>query len=130
MPESNELASQVQAMRIELEDVSQMTEALLRSSGAELEARILDFLQRDDVATRIFELTDGVRSQLEISRLLKADGLNSDKSKVSRTIELLRDEHRLLIKSRSKGGSAVYRHSKLTKALHIDRTIARRRKRS
>lgn len=124
MPETPDLYAEVAALRIEVEDMSAMTEALLRGGNASIADELITYLSRDESARLVFLLADGVRTQAEIAAEISARGVRGgSQPTVSRKLEQLAHDHHLLLLDRRQGRSNVYRKSKVSAALHIERKL-------
>jgi hypothetical protein len=121
--ESDELFSEVGAMRDELEEQGAMLNALVRSSSPEMRTNLLDAFDADPGLREVFRLIDGQRSQGQIVEALKGSGIKgTSRSAVSRHIDELVFDGLVHRVGRKKEG-IVYRRSRLDAALGISRAL-------
>lgn len=123
MAETPDLFAEVAAMRNQLDDVSAMTAALLRSSAGATK-QILDRMKKDKVARYVYLLSDGKNTQAEIVTILTELGVKGgSRSGVSRKIEVLTEDFHLLAPDHRTSKGSVHRKTEIARALHVDREL-------
>lgn len=125
MAESDEIFSEVAAMRDELEEQGAMINALVRTSSKERRDDLLKDFSKDVALREIFLLIDGSRAQQEIvEELARRKVKGASRSAVSTKLDKLRFEGLISRTSRGRAG-IVYRKTRLDDALGITRTLTR-----
>jgi hypothetical protein len=125
MPESPDLFAEVALLRDEVEDQGEMIDSLVRASGKELKAEILNAMKEDPALAQIFLLVDGRRTQGEIVKVLtdrKVKGASA--AGVSLRMQRLHKDLYLVHLVRRVAGGNVYRRSRLDQALGISRAVS------
>ena len=123
MSESEELFTEVGAMRDEIEEQGAMINALVRASSPALRTSLLDAFEADAALREIYRLIDGERSQGQIVKALGPLKLKgASRSAVSTKIEELAHEGLIARVARTKDG-VIYKKSRLDKALGISRAL-------
>lgn len=123
MLETDELFSEVGAIRDEIEEQGAMINALVRANSKELKQALLDSFATDEALLEIYRRIDGIRTQKQIVDELKASKLKgASQAGVSRRIETLHGEGLIARVGRSKDG-VVYKKSRLDAALGISRAL-------
>jgi hypothetical protein len=121
--ESDELFTEVAAMRDEIEEQGAMINALVRASSPELRKSLLDAFEADQALQEIYKLINGERSQGQIVAALAGRNLKgSSRTAVSNKIDLLVHEGLIARVGRTKDG-IIYRKSRLDAALGISREL-------
>ncbi len=124
MAESLDLLAEIAAMRNQLDDVSAVTAALLRTGGGKAKAEILAFLEKDEAARVIFLMCNGETTQATIVEELKKRGVSGGSAPaVSRKLEKLFNEYHLVAPDHRRQRSKVYRRTTIATALHIEREL-------
>jgi hypothetical protein len=125
MPESPDLFAEVALLRDEVEEQGEMIDSLVRASGKELKAEILNAMKEDPALAQIFLLVDGRRTQGEIVKVLtdrKVKGASA--AGVSLRMQRLHKDLYLVHLVRRVAGGNVYRRSRLDQALGISRAVS------
>ena len=121
MAESIDAFAELTKVRIEVEEVGTMVDALVRDSAVKDE--ILLEMNTDEGLSQIYRLIDGERSQNDILTALKSAGVRgASAATVSRKLLRCKDLG-LIVFDHRQGNSMVYRHSRLDRVLGISRRL-------
>lgn len=123
MAESDELFTEVAAVRDEIEEQGAMINALVRASSPELRKTLLDAFDADPALREIYRLIDGQTSQGQIVAKLATKRLKgTSRSAVSNKVDDLVHEGLIARVGRTRDG-IVYKKSRLDAALGISRAL-------
>jgi len=126
MPESLDLFHEVARLRDEVEEQGEMIDTLVRTNARGLRTEVLDEMKKDPTLAEVLLLVDGARSQGEILKVLQQrGGKGASSATVSRKLDYLHRDLRLIhFVKREKSGN-VYRTGRLDQVLGITRALTK-----
>lgn len=109
MPESDDAAEDIQAIRFQLENIEATQRLLVRDRAPSLTTAYFALFRDDESLLRVYLAVDGTRTQQEIVSHLEASGAGISQPTVSRKLTDLTREGLIEASSIRKGRALVYR---------------------
>jgi len=123
MSESHDALSEIMKLRGEVDQQGEMLDALVRYDP-QVQESILGEFKKDKVLVMIYLLIDGRRTQKVIIEELKQHGVSGASAPVvTQKLKHLRGYMNVVVPLQRVGGSVVYGHSRLGRALRLDRKL-------
>ena len=121
MSETSDALSEIKKMRSELDQHGEMLDALIRYSPI-IRDSILDEFKKDKVLSAVYLLIDGVRTQQQITDIMKITQ-GASQPTVTRKIKELKDQVRVITPIAKDSNSWIYVHNRLGRALSLTKKI-------
>ena len=121
MAETSDALSEIKKMRSELDQHGEMLDALIRYSPI-IRDSILDEFKKDKVLSAVYLLIDGIRTQQQITDIMKITQ-GASQPTVTRKIKELKDQMRVITPIAKDSNSWIYAHNRLGRALSLTKKI-------
>lgn len=125
MPESLDALNELATIRARIEGIEHTQEVLVRAHAKTILAEVNERFRADPGLRNIYLLIDGTRTQKEIVSLLAQHGGAVSQPTVSRKMEILKEDLRLVEIARRTRSGDVYRKTAVDRILGISRRLQR-----
>lgn len=123
MSESDTALSEIMKLRAEVDQQGEMLDAMVQYDP-DVQQGVLDEFKKDKVLVMVYLLVDGQRNQKAIVQELKNKGeTGASAPMVTRKIQHLAGHMKLITPLQRVGGSWVYVHSRLGRALRLEKKL-------